>query len=577
MSLTSSLLIGRSALTASQLAVQVTGDNLANAATPGYHRRVANLAAVRGNIDSRGIYTGRGVQVQSVRRAIDEALEGRLRANSSSLEATLVNEEVLTQIESLTNELGGQGVGNDLEALFNAFSELANNPGASENRALIVEQGVAVAGRLRRLRTDHIELRGALESELRQTVTRANELLNEIATLNSELVASEQGRSEDAALRDQRDVVLGELAQLVDINVVEQASGSVDVHVGSQPIVLGDQNRGLEVRDRVVNGESVAEVRIITSDERITPTGGRIGGLLAQRDGVVQGTIDDIDELTSGLIYEVNRIHSSGRSFPGLTDTIGYLRVAPADQAVSFNDPANTTFAGLAHGPTNGSFTVYVTDSSTGLVTQTEVFVDLDGVDNTGAAGFGDDTTLASLTADLGAIGSVNATITAAGELRLIADAGFEIGFADDTSGALAALGINTFFEGVDGRDIGVRGEIEKNPELIVAGLEPGSNEAALGIAELRDQGVDAFGGVSVLERWRQTTESVAVKTRSAQTATRASQQVQRSLEAQSAAISGVSVDEESINLLNFQRQYQAAAQFISTVDQMTQILLGLV
>ncbi|MEC9373766.1 MAG: flagellar basal body protein, partial [Planctomycetota bacterium] len=74
MSLSSALQIGRSGLSASQLGVQVTGDNLANAATPGYTRRVVSLSPVSGSIDARNIYLGRGVQVEAVTRQIDLAL-----------------------------------------------------------------------------------------------------------------------------------------------------------------------------------------------------------------------------------------------------------------------------------------------------------------------------------------------------------------------------------------------------------------------------------------------------------------------------------------------------------------------
>ena len=79
MSLTSTLLIGRSALTTSQLGIQVAGDNLANAATPGYHRRIARISPVAGFIDGAGLYRGLGVQVDVIQRQIDAAVESRLR------------------------------------------------------------------------------------------------------------------------------------------------------------------------------------------------------------------------------------------------------------------------------------------------------------------------------------------------------------------------------------------------------------------------------------------------------------------------------------------------------------------
>ncbi|RMD66317.1 MAG: flagellar hook-associated protein FlgK, partial [Planctomycetota bacterium] len=80
MGLTASLQIGRTALTASQAAIQVTGNNLANAATPGYHRQVATVIPVRGAIEQENAFFGRGVRLQDISRQIDESLQARLRS-----------------------------------------------------------------------------------------------------------------------------------------------------------------------------------------------------------------------------------------------------------------------------------------------------------------------------------------------------------------------------------------------------------------------------------------------------------------------------------------------------------------
>ncbi len=577
MSLTSSLLIGRSALVASQAAIQVTGDNIANAATPGYNRRVVDLSPARGSIAGRNIYLGRGVEIEAIRRVIDPALLTRIQDSTSSLEASLVDRDVLSQIENLTTDLDGGGLAGQLSEFFNSFSELANNPSASETRALIVEQGASLASFVRGLRADLTTLRSQVEAQIGANVDRADELLGEIASLNVSISNSEEGRGENAGLRDQREALLTELSTLIDINVVEQASGTVDVHVGSTPIVLGNLSRGLEVNTRTINGEPVVQVTLRSNGDVIEPTSGRIGALLAQRNGPVADAIDDLDDVASALIFEVNRLHSSGRSFPGLTDTTGWLRVPTADQGVAFNDPANATFAALPHRPVNGSFTVLVTDGATGLVEQRQITIDLDGIDNTGAVGFGDDTSLNSLLADLNTVPNLTATLDASGRLRITASPGFEVGFADDTSGALGVLGINSYFTGLNAGDIGVRDELKARPELLVAGVERGGNNVALSIAALRDSAVDSLSGTSITESWRRVTERVAVQTRAAGTEADAANQVKQSLEAQRAAISGVSIDEESINLLSYQRQYQAAARLISTVDQLTQELLSLV
>ncbi|TVQ31740.1 MAG: flagellar hook-associated protein FlgK [Phycisphaeraceae bacterium] len=577
MSLSNSLLIGRSALTASQLAIQVTGDNLANAATPGYHRRVATLTPAGGSVSATNIYQGRGVEVESVLRQLDPALQSRIRNSLAEHNAARIEQDVLAQIEHIVSDLNGRGLSSELDAFFNAFSELANRPGASETRSLIIEQGATLAQFTRQLRNDLVSQRQQIDAQITSRVKRADELLREIARLNREVVTSEQGRTEDAGLRDQRDALVNELSELIGVSVIEQASGAIDVHVGSTPVVLGDIARGLETRQRTIGDEVVTEVYIRQNEERLVPRSGQVGALLKQRDGIVNGTIDSLDRLASNLIFEVNKLHSSGRSFPGLTETTGAMRVAAADMNRSFNDPDNNSFANLPYQPSNGSFVVYVTDKATGITEKHEIFVSLTGIDNTGQPGFADDTTLDSLIADLDGLGNLSASILPSGEVRLVSDAGFEFGFADDTTGTLAALGINTFFTGTSASDIGVRKQLQESPHLLVAGLEPGTNEAALAIANLRESSIDALGGATLRESWAQTIEKVSVQSRGATTRAQAAEQVRHSLEAQRAAVSGVSIDEESINLLNYQRQYQAAARFISTVDELTQLLIALV
>jgi flagellar hook-associated protein 1 FlgK len=577
MSLTSSFQIGRSALSASQIALQVAGDNIANAATPGFTRRVVSLAAVRGQTNGNGITVGRGVELQAVRRQIDTALESRLRDALGQHTASLDDQSVLQQIEALVSDLDGAGLSSQLSKFFNSFSELANNPSAAETRAVIVQQGVSLASFVRRLRSDLSNIRAQIDTQVGTLVERADGLLSEIAGLNRSITNSEQGRAENPALRDRRDALLSELSTLIEVSTIEQPGGAVDVYVGSTPLVVGAQAKGLTSRTRTVDGEVRLEVLVADSQEKIVPDSGRVGALLRQRNGATTNAIDDLDGLASNLIFEVNKLHAAGRSFPGLTDTTGWQQTPLSDQTLALNDPQNATWSALPFAPRSGVIAVLVTDKATGLVERREIAVDLDGIDAAGAPGYSGDTTLQSLVADLDSVPNLSAAITADGRVRVTSDPGFEFGFESDSSGALAALGINTYFTGTNAQDIGVRDELQAAPQLVVAGIQPGSNEVALAIAGLRSAGVEALDGVSLDESWRRVIERVSVDAAAAETRAEASDQVRQSLEAQRSAISGVSIDEESLNLISYQRQYQAAARFISTIDDLTQVLLQLV
>lgn len=582
MGLTGSLFIGRSALSAAQLAMQVTGNNMANAATDGYHRQLVELEPLRGGRVGQN-FIGRGVEAANIRRAIDTSIQARMRSSMSQEQTAFVSSSVLNSIESLTNELSDRDLSSAMSRFFNAWSELANNPGSTVTQAAVIEEGSSIAAYIRGVRSDLIEQRNQVEADLASSVTRTNTLLDQIAQLNQAVVNGEQGVGEDGNLRDQRDQLIDELAGLLDIQVIEQETGATDILVDSMPVVLGSSSRGLELERRTVTdpttGETTLEVRVMSAEEQeqIRVEEGRIGALLDQREAAIQRTIDDLDSLASQLIFQVNKLHSAGRPSSALTSMTSERGFSPAEQTMAFNDAANTTMMGMPFGPTNGSFAVTIVDENGNEFSQT-VFVDLDGIRTSdGAAGTDEDTSLDDIRAALDGIANLNASITGDGKLRVTTDAGYEVYFSEDTSGLLATLGVNTYFSGVDASDIGVRTDLESERLGLVTGLGGGDNSLALSIAGLRDQALEEFGGASLSEHWLKSVETTAVEAASARTRLASLGAVRENLQAQERAIGGVSMDEESMNLILYQQQYTGAARFIAVVDEMTQVLLSLV
>ncbi len=578
MGLTASLQIGRSALAASQLAIQVAGDNLANAATPGFSRRVATLTPAPGGGGVGGVGAGRGVQLADISRRVDQSLLTRLRASVSDQQAAQVSSDLFSQLESITNDLSDSGLSAQLNDFYNVFSELSNNPNSAETKSLVIDKGVALASNLQGLRSNLISMRAQIDDQLGGTVRRANDLLTQIASINVSISSSELGATENTALRDQRDSMLEELSTLIDITSVEQKNGSVNVFVGSSPIVQASTSRGLAFKLESENGKLVGKVVLPTGlEEVIKPTSGKIGGLLANRSGAVDQTISDLDSLTSSLIFEVNKIHSAGRSYPGLTATTSELKVLIPDQTLALNDPTNVSISSLPFAAGNGSFEVLVTNKATGQTQTISIDIDLDGVDNTGAPGFTDDTTVTDIQQALNGVPNLNATLGSDGRISITANAGFEFGFGSDSSGALAVLGINTYFTGTNAQDVGIRQELQDNPQLLVAGKQEGSNEAAQAIVKLQEKTLGTLKGASISEFWRRVVGTNAVSGASAKIRTESESLVLGSLMAQRSSVSGVSIDEEAINLLTFQKQFQASARFIATIDELTQTLLSLV
>lgn len=580
MSLTDAIQIGRSALSAAQIGIQVSGNNMANAATPGYTRQVARFIPARGDSSLRGASIGSGVLVQGVQRQVDSALQGRLWSGGSDLAAASTRSSIFSQIEARLGELGDEdddhSLSSQLTAFFGSWSERANQ---SPSATAVVQQGDRLASFMRGLRSDLVDQSRQIEDQIGATVQRANQLLQQIAQLNQSIGASEVGNATANSLRDQRDAAISELSGIMDVTVVDRGSSGVDVLVGSNPVVLGTQVTGLHMNRETVNGETTVSVETSFNNQKLEINSGSLGALLGSRITAVQGTIDKLDNLAAQLIFEVNRLHSTGTNARGLRSATGTLAMG-GNTGLALNDARNDATNRLPFHACNGSFVINVRNEASGGIQTTRINVDLDGVTAAGTPGTGDDTSAQDIADSINAIAGLHASFTPEGKLQITADSGVDFSFADDSSGAVALLGLNSYFSGKNAGDIGVRSDLLTDPSQLTAGkIVNGTlveNGTALDIAGLQTKQLGALGGRSLTGLWADAVAEVGGNAAGAASAANAAAVVYDSLDAQRAALSGVSIDEESINLMDFQRQYQAAAKVISTADDLTQVLLGL-
>jgi len=577
MSLTAAMLASQSALHAAQAGIQVAANNIANAATPGYSRQVAHLSPIRGVSIGNGGTIGRGVIVQDVRRQVNEALLARSWGSMSEHAAAEQRFQAMSAVESALNELSGYDLSSELASFFGAWSERAN---LSESSAVVVQRGVQLADSVRRLRSDLGATRAQIDAQIGGEVAQASSLLDRIAEINRTIADAEQGVRTANDLRDQRDLLVGQLAEMIDVNIVEQPDGRYDVLLGSAPVVLGGTSRGLEMRQVTIDGVTRVEVTIRASGQEVAPSGGRIGGLLAARGDGIGRTIDALDTIATQLVFAVNDAHATGTNAAGLTETFAELRLAPGDRSLALNDPANSALAALPFAPRTGGFLVNVRHVATGLVQTVRVEVDLDGITASGAGGFAGDTSAQAIADALNAVGNLAAGFTPDGRLRVAASTGYDFSFSDDTSGVLATLGVNAFFTGRDASDVGVRADLAANPSRLMTGAMVDGrfveNATALRIAGLQDTAIEGLGGRTLRAAWSDAVQTVAVSTQAAQRRAEAARVVRDSLDAQRASVSGVSLDEEAMNLLNFQKQYQGAARVIALADELLDSLMSI-
>ena len=564
MGLNAALQIGRSAILSSQAAMNVAGNNMANAATPGYHRQIASLMPSGASAIGRNQFVGTGVQLVSVHRAIDTALQARLRNAISDESAAQIDYRFLSAIETLQNELSGDDLSSQLSAFFNAFSELANNPNDHAIRSIVLQEGASLAGHISSLRQEYGVVRTEIDRSLGTSVEQVDGLLDEIAKLNLQVSQAEGGGGGEASsLRDQRDQLVDELSQFLEVTTVEQPGGSLDILVNSVPVVLGGESRGIELR--TLNGEESSEVSVRVREDGsfLDIATGTIGALLRQREETIAPAIGALDTFSSQLIFQVNNLHAQGQGTGGRAFIEGLYGVSNSDMNL------NADASGVPWPINNGTFQLHMVHAATGERTTYQVHVDPENM------------SLRDLVDQINnslEIPGLLAAVSPNGQFQLQADSGYEIVFSEDESGVLAALGMNAFFGGTDASDIAIDQALLDDPTLLAASSDftLGGNGVALGIVALQDTAIDDLGGASLRQYWQEAVNKQAIKTGAAETTLASNQLVRASIDAQNQSVSGVSLDEEAIDLMSLQRQFQAAARFITVIDEAMEELLNI-
>ena len=558
--------IGASALAAYRAAITITGQNIANVGNPDYTRQSGRLSSMYGYTANGEVRAGTGVNLSSLQRHIDEAVESRLRMALGSRSGADTTYQALSRVEALYNELTDFDLSSQLATMFTGFSNLQTDPAEATARNLVITNANSVIRTLQRQRSTILDQVQDLNEQATALTEVANGIVQELAQLNEKITTSEStGQGVAGALRDRRDTLLRDLGSMMDIQTREQDTGIVNVYIGSEPIVDFNRTRGLTTEIVTENGIDRVTVRFADNNGTVTIGNGQLGATIAAREVHLAGQVDKLDNIAAALIYEVNRAHSSGQGLVGYTSLTGSY--CADDATAALNSAGNLNFP-----VQNGTFMVRVRDQITGQTTTRMIQVDLDGIG-------GNDTTLTTLAASLNALPKLSATVTSDNRLQIKSDSGYEVAFADDSSGALASLGVATFFEGTDASSIAVNAAIRANPSLIATSASgaPGDGSNAGRIAAVGDLASALLGGVSVQDYHENVVHNLAVEVAGAEIEREAADAVYSSLLAQRESVSGVSLDEEAINLTKYERSFQGASRFLSVLDSLSAEVLSLV
>ncbi|MCU0914469.1 MAG: flagellar hook-associated protein FlgK [Planctomycetes bacterium] len=644
---------GLSGLSAAQAALDVIGNNVANAGTEGYHRQRIELApATCGQ-------TGNGVDVVGVTRMIDTLLESEIARQEAEYGQVSQELSLLSTVETTLGEFAaGSGLNATIDAFFDSLRRLAANPLERVLRNEVISAAQVLANDLRRFGSSLESLEDQVVQEAGNTLDSINTLTSQIAELNGKIQTTEIGQGQANNLRDQRDRLITGLTRLIGVETVPRDNGIVDVSIGGVPVVTGSIILPLTVG---LQEDGMLAVSPGGAQGDLAVEGGRMGALLALKNELLAGVQADLDTLARTIAEEVNRNHVQGLGLTGSFRELSGCAIGAANVAA------------MGAGVTDGTFQVRVTDTATGAVQRHAVNVQVSGAAPD---------TPASIAAALDAINGLNASITA-GRLYIVADPGYTFDFlpallpeptqqtftaaspptvavsglfnggendvltftatgngsvangtlqlavtdsqgdvvgmvnvgagyaagdvitlnnglriavstgdlnagdrfeveafaTTDTSGFLAAAGMNTFFSGARASDIRVNNELFDTPDRLATALDASltDNACVLRLAALRETALASLAGMTPGEYYQRTVTGVAQEVALRQARQENVGAMLQSLQQQRGSLSDVNINDEAAQLLIFQQMFQAAAKYLSSLQMSMTTLMEMV
>ena len=651
--------IGLSGLDAALKGLEIIGNNIANAATEGYHRQRLELTpAYTSQVGA--VLLGGGVDIEGVTRMIDGMLEKEILSQKSSLGQISSEINTLHSVETSFAELSGEGtLSQALDEFFKALDDLSANPTKTvwQNGAITQAQNLTAKFRTLADFLDSTENSVRLEAE--STIEQINLLAGQIAEFNDKIERREITGGVANNSRDKRDQLIKQLSTLIGVDTQTREYGVVNVTVSGIPLVTKTAFNELQVG---LQADGKLGICVAGDDNyRTDIEGGRIGGLLTLKNNILDDIHTKLDNLASSIINKMNDYHVQGLgpagSFKQLTgwampsenlsdfeqlvnDGKVYIRVINTSTgnitreeididtstdslttianyitnnitglSASVNSSRLTITADATHEfdflpavlpqPTASNLTggsppsISVSGTYTGSSNDTLQFT----VSGTGSIGNGN---LNLVVRDNGGVGEIIGSFNigsgyAAGDLIDIASGikvslstgdvndgdTFEVDvFADcDTSGFLAAAGLNTFFSGTNAKNIDLCSAIADYPDRLATALGMGltDNTNILRMAGLRDEELSSLNDKTATEYYHQLVTEIGLQLSVKQMNKENTQEILQSLNDHRSEISGVNINDEAAKMLVMEKMFQSMAKYIATVDRSLSMLMEIV
>lgn len=552
--------LGLSALQNAQQNLQITGHNISNSKVEGYNRQTV-LSQTAGAQNIGAGYVGRGVQAVTVQRAYDSFVWNQL-VQSQSAGAALITYG--TEIGQVNNLFGDRTVGISpaIQNFFDAMNAVASSPSDPDARQELLGRAQSLVTQFNDAQSSLQAQRDNLNTQVRTTVSQINSYVERIHDMNQQITAAKAATPDHSPndLLDQREQLVMELNQLVDVKVIEQ-DGVFNLTLNNGQVLLGgSQVFPLQAQTSTSDPSKVVVAYTAAFEDGVGKTvqlqdsnfkGGQLGGLLKYRSESLDATQNYLGRLAIGITTAINAVHAEGFDLAGNAGgdffRIELGKPIPSNKSGSSPAPDLNIELGDANKLTGSDYQVEFRNGEYSVKTlpngPTKVFTPAEaeaGFEIDGVKFKFDD----AATAVEGDNWLVQPTRNAAGRIELV---------LDDPAKVAAA-----------GKDK------DGNP------LGSANGDIALKLAALQEQRTMGNGTLNFNEAYSQLVNKVAVQAQQNATAAKAQANLIQQNYASQQRISGVNEDEEVLNLDKFLQQYRAASRMIEVSSNMFDTLLGL-
>lgn len=609
--------LGKRSIMAHTQQIQTAGHNISNADTEGYSRQRVQVktfdplyrpdltrAETPGQI-------GQGTTIESITRLRDEMLDQRIVSQSNQESYWATRENYYTMIEQIYNEPNDISIRTNMDKFWQSWQELSMYPESKAVRQAVVTRGEALAETVSQRFKSLAGVGTLVDGDISATVKQINEYAKQIADINGEIVRSKAMGDNPNDLLDRRDLMVEKLSGLANITSDNRDSDEFMVHLNGEVLVQGSVARGFELSGDIDN---FGYDSVLWNDTHLKANvqGGKLGALIELRDVDIRNEIQSLNTMAINFTDLVNDVHRSG---------IGSNNVTGLDFFVQhpFVADAKGNFDRNGDGTVDSSYIFRFTGTNqlnpqdkTGL----EGVMTLSGRNGNVNVAYHANDTIETVIARINDSQTevkayldrdnhlvLKASTAAAMEnpdfvIRHVEDSGmFLAGYSGilNASGAEGAYdfaranavdslagGYSTTPVANPAEYIAVNDAIKNDVASVAAAFPNGQGRASMGdgraaveMASIRNTSVMIGESRNFDDYFAETVTKVGLKGEEAENMLLTQNAIMNDLRDLRDSISGVNIDEELADIIKFQHGYNAAAKYVSVIDQMLDTIIN--